>query len=378
MRRSVPGFLIAGLLFGARVKTCAIATADDTISAQNPTNYGYSLDWNYIYKYKGSSSVAVDHYWILTAAHVADDASNGNLMVDGETYNQREIVFHPTADLALVRFDKPFPGYYPLHDGEIHNGKSGPQRVWDPLVLVGYGYPGTVTAITFTQNGIPGIKRWGTNRGTGESSINTNVGGSTGDRTTQCFSTSFTLVDTPYEAGGNTFDSGGSFFIEQDSKWKLAGINLYRIGSNPYTGNYAALIPNYISWIKSVIVDYDTDTDGLPDWWETLYAESATSMETGADPDGDGFSNYMEWIADTVPTNANSFFSMGLYTNVASLSFTSSTNREYQILFRTDLSNTNETWQTEGDWFVGSHAQTVQSVSVATSNRFYNVRGRLR
>lgn len=363
-----------GVMFGLPSGAEAIATADNIISASNPTNYGYSLNWDYVYKFRNSSSVAIDQYWILTAAHVADDGASGNLTIDGEVYTPQETVYHPSADLALVRFDKPFPGYYPLHDGELHNGKNGPQRVWDELILSGYGRTGEVTAVTF-GNGPSGngTKRWGTNKGTGETTANVNVGGSAGNRSTLCFTTSFVLVDTPYEAGAAQFDSGGPVFIERDGEWRVAGISLYLSGTDPHTGNYMAKIANYRDWITNNIPDYDSDMDWMPDWWESLHGGSSTSLVAEVDVDGDNFSNLDEWIADTDPTDGNSYLKVLAYTNANEVVFASSTNRQYQIDYRSNLADTNETWQVETGWFTPASTQTVTSVSTSASNRFYRV-----
>ena len=65
------------------------------------------------------------------------------------------------------------------------------------------------------------------------------------------------------------------------------------------------------------------------------------------------------------------------YTNATSVVFSSSTNRKYQVQYRIDIADTNEIWETEVDWFDGSLSQTVQSVSIPTSNRFYRVRAKL-
>ena len=51
--------------------------------------------------------------------------------------------------------------------------------------------------------------------------------------------------------------------------------------------------------------DYDTDRDGLPDWWEELFGTNPNSpfddfSDSNADPDGDGFTaleDYLDWMA---------------------------------------------------------------------------------
>ncbi len=372
----VRGFLsylaLFGLLLGICADVRAIAVADLATSEASPANAGYSFNWDYVYKYKNSSSVAVDHYWILTAAHVADDTFNGDIIMDGVTNYQQEVVFHSSADLALVRFDKPFPGYYALHGGEIYHtegsGRNG-VTVYDPLIMVGFGYTGIVTQTTFTQTDGTGTKRWGTNRGTSEITVNS----------TQCFKMTFDLSDTDYEAGANVNDSGGPVFIQDGVDWKLTGITLFRQPNDPpFTENYSAMIHDYIDWTTNGIPDYDTDMDGLPDWWETLYGGNATSMVASVDLDNDDFTNYEEWLADTVPTNGTSFLEILNESTPTNLVFSSSTNRKYQVEYRTDLVNTNEIWGIEEAWFDGASPQTGQSVSTVSSNRFYRVRAKLR
>lgn len=52
-------------------------------------------------------------------------------------------------------------------------------------------------------------------------------------------------------------------------------------------------------------LDFDSDLDGLPDWWENLYGTDPHSIagdftESNSDPDGDGYTlleDYLEWMA---------------------------------------------------------------------------------
>lgn len=54
----------------------------------------------------------------------------------------------------------------------------------------------------------------------------------------------------------------------------------------------------------------DTDSDGIPDWWAIQHFGGATSCNPNLDPDGDGFTNYQEYLLGTDPNDADSFFEM--------------------------------------------------------------------
>lgn len=59
---------------------------------------------------------------------------------------------------------------------------------------------------------------------------------------------------------------------------------------------------------------YDWDGDGIPNWWEARFSRSGskTGLDAASDDDGDGQSNYDEFVAYTNPTNAMSKFVIGM------------------------------------------------------------------
>src|SRR6185436_18709031 len=72
--------------------------------------------------------------------------------------------------------------------------------------------------------------------------------------------------------------------------------------------NLANNQPGIISSTATITVLLDTDNDGLPDAWEAAYGFATNNLADAAlDPDGDGMSNWQEYVAGTDPTNALSY-----------------------------------------------------------------------
>ena len=78
---------------------------------------------------------------------------------------------------------------------------------------------------------------------------------------------------------------------------------------------------------------FDTDSDGLPDWWERVYFGNPTAAGRNADTDADGHGNYAEYIAGTDPTDSASVFSINLHRdgNNTVLRWSSVHDRTYSI-----------------------------------------------
>ena len=357
------------------VEVEAIATADVTTSESNPSNVSAyaNFNWDFIYNYKGSSGVAIDDHWLITATHVADDGGSGALTINGEVFTQMQRVYHPTADLALIRFDKELPGFYPLYSGRVNRIGTNPE-----LLMVGWGYTGTVFSASF-QNGPGGryVKRWGTNRAviTGQS-VTADMGGSAGSRTSDIFSTLFNINDTSYEAGAVQYDSGGGVFIKQNNQWKLAGVIILLLPPEDpnepdhYPGNLMVEIRKYLNWINDVIDDVDSDGDGLPNHYEDSYGDGI-NMDASVDLDGDGQSNLQEWYADTIPTDGNSVFELLESSTPSSLHFSSSASREYQVQFRTNLFSGD--WIQTNAWILGESGSSIRSAATNDSVRFNRI-----
>jgi hypothetical protein len=122
----------------------------------------------------------------------------------------------------------------------------------------------------------------------------------------------------------------------------------------------------------------DYNFDGLDDNFQRTYFPRFTAPEADptADPDGDGFNNYAEYLSGTNPTNAASFL------NIESVKVTAAgstvvwqgqTGKHYQVYSRDSIAKS--TWVLAGKDFTSTN-DLVQWLDPAVTNsfRFYRVR----
>ena len=105
--------------------------------------------------------------------------------------------------------------------------------------------------------------------------------------------------------------------VSIDAQGLLTAANVYQRSSARIEGRY----PGKNSFIDLGILNVDDDDfgiyahDGLPDLWQVQnFGENNPRGVSSADADGDGQSNFAEFIAGTSPTNAESHFSIELAT----------------------------------------------------------------
>ena len=177
---------------------------------------------------------------------------------------------------------------------------------------------------------------------------------------------------TDYEAGCNLYDSGCGLFIKRGGVWKLAGHLIVRqgISATEFTRNGVVSSAFYSNWIDQVLNEVDSDDDGLPDHFETSYG-AGSDLQAAADADGDGMSNLEEWIADTDPTDATSYLRLLSDSTASLLRFTSAASREYQLQFRTNL--TEGVWVETNMWAQGQSDVTEQPTPTDEPFRFNRI-----
>lgn len=88
---------------------------------------------------------------------------------------------------------------------------------------------------------------------------------------------------------------------------------------------------------------WDSDRDGIPDWWELLHFGDITGAAADGDADADNLSNLEEYIAGTHPIDAASYFKAQLDRGTElGIGVETQTGRVYSLFYTTNL--------TDGSW----------------------------
>jgi len=392
MHRICSCILVIGLVFFPSVGLAVIVSGGDGTQNTNAPVGGQG--WDYVGRVDHatiySSVTYISNNWFITANHIkvndnptAVILGDSTYSIDPNSWTRLQNSIGGDADLIMFRVAGGTVGLPGLtvrtsatSNGSgltmIGNGRNREtsQTKWDSAWVEG----AKPTAFTGYKWAAGSSKRWGTNTKQADAGlINANNG------ITDMFYVDFD--NSNGQAQGATFDSGGGVFYNNGGNWELAGIMLAiapyggQPGGTAVYGNltYMADMQHYAAQINSTAQIDDIDGDGIPDEWEYEKSGSSTGVVAAIDQDGDGFTGEEEWIADTIPVDSNSYLRISSYTNANEITFDSSTNRQYQIVYRTNLADTNETWQTQVPWFTPTSSPTVKAVTTPASNRYFRV-----
>ncbi|MBN1269173.1 MAG: TIGR03790 family protein [Kiritimatiellae bacterium] len=137
----------------------------------------------------------------------------------------------------------------------------------------------------------------------------------------------------PYTTSWDTMDYGVGFVSLQVRAFDDAG-------------NSTISEPTEVQVIMSPTLD--TDNDDVGDLYEQTYFGGLDVYGNTNDPDGDGVSNYKEYVADTNPAEGTDFFALVIAegTNkTIDVSFGSSTARQYESQFNDNFATNSDDWQ---------------------------------
>jgi hypothetical protein len=159
--------------------------------------------------------------------------------------------------------------------------------------------------------------------------------------------------------------------------WSFALTNDFDGTGRPLDGKGDGLAEFDIGAFELLLPTADSNNDGIPDGWTQQFGlnPAGTGVASG-NPDEDPHTTLEEWLADTNPTNALSFFRIVAVTNVPpfSVSFQSSSNRLYSLTSSTGLVDS-VTWEpVAGQTGIQGNGglQTLVD-STGASNGFYRV-----
>jgi hypothetical protein len=179
----------------------------------------------------------------------------------------------------------------------------------------------------------------------------------------------------------------GSPAIDAGTNVSLAATNFivsvpedFDLNPRPLDGNGDGSARFDMGAFEFFLATADSNGDGIPDGWTRSFGFNPTATNVASsNPDNDPHTTLQEWIADTNPTNALSYFRLSSITAPpAAVSFLSSSNRRYTLLASTNLSASNSFMVVAGQSnMTGNGTTQTLSDPNAASAKFYRVEVRM-
>lgn len=154
-----------------------------------------------------------------------------------------------------------------------------------------------------------------------------------------------------------------------------SGLSLQRLSGAAYGNeplNWTAAAPTPGQSIGSG----DSDNDGMPDWWEQANGTLVFVNDASDDLDGDGLTNFEEYLAGTQANNAASALRFQQITAVGGsvvMQFQASSNRTYSVLHKLELTNGNWLKLVDVPAHGTNRTATFTNVTSGATTRFFRL-----
>jgi len=280
--------------------------------------------------------------------------AGGVLVTNSTAINNRlasNLIFSNSPRLNI---DLGQPGF---NTNDLHDADEGPNRLQNRPVLLG-GIT-TLGGIVYAQ---------GTLHSTPETQFAVDIYRSGGTSAEGRLYLGRTYAET--DAGGDaSFTAGFPFNL-------ATGVFLTATATDP-DDNTSEFAVATVGLVSAAAVD--TDNDGIPDFWESLYGlNPAVSNAPASDLDNDGFSDWEEYIADTAANDDSKYPVITELANSANrlISFPSSSLRVYSLQYNEDLTGA-QTWAQVGGSVTGLFGYTTMTDTNLPDWRNYRVGVRL-
>ena len=145
-------------------------------------------------------------------------------------------------------------------------------------------------------------------------------------------------------------------------------------------GNYRVRVANGFGAVTSnnaTLTIPDTDSDGLPDYWEYQFGLNPGVANNG-DSDGDGFSDKAEFLAGTNPFSSASRLTLAVAKAVPAgsgftLAFTAQSNRSYAVQYKDAMNAASWTTLQQISAAPGARPQEFTDPATGQPKRFYRI-----
>jgi hypothetical protein len=279
--------------FAAPSAKAVILYRSATRNTSAPTGTNANSGWQWQGNWAGGfTGTPIGSKYFLSAAHVGGGVGQ-NIYFGGKNHLTTQMWDDPSTDLRIYKISDTFSSWAPIYTGTSETGKRA--------MVFGRG---TQRGSAVTKNNVTKGWKWGTQdktRSWGENNVSGNINGGTGLGTLLkfTFNRSGTTGALYNEGALSSGDSAGGVFINDNGKWKLAGINYlvdgpFSLSGTNGSGFSASIFDKgglYVGGDNAWSYTSDTSTD-VPGYWYATRVSSRASwiksivgtISTGATP----------------------------------------------------------------------------------------------